>query len=826
MHVILPMLQNPGQVIAHQFDCASILFAMIVGFDEHAHRLTPEELLAFLNRHFTQMDHICALQGVTKIETVGEEYVCAVGVVPQDEREDLQRGHGSSLGRLVRAAVGIIQLQAEELQLQLGVHTGPVVAGVIGQKLPRFRLFGDTVNTAARLMQKGVPGQLQLGEETRRALPDWARVQRRGEIELKGKGQVTTYLLDVRGTCRRASLSPPEAVLDVGPPQAPSRTSIVQQVVSSLERARHARLRGQMARHGTGSVMQGQLSDRSMGKASDTIEEEGSEESDPEIREVEAEVTAMLEAVPSRLKEDEEKRRKFEEVLKELSSKEGGRSCSWACWCTAGLKSQETSPEVEEQWLRWFHETCICKKLDARLDRQAQALLVLTAFELFCCVFFSQCFKHPHYHGRDSRGHLRLPVFLGCRAASFTVITFWQRLVRARARLLRQPLEAQLLLLLSCCAVAVLMFFSYDAMALIDDKVNISEAMTKEQLLAHLLPFQRGSAVASLAFFPMYLIITSQHPFLFLHSCAFVLLAALLMMVPQLEAFHEGLDFNLFFSSNAKVLLVLASLLNASLQWTAERNSRHRFLAGRAVESTHERIGTILRTLLPPLVVEEIRELALNATPPTHKYRGAAIAQSDLVGFTKLASTQRPQEVVHFIGELFGLFDDLTDKHEVYKVETVGDAYIAGMAELPLTQKCWPVSVVLFGLEMVRATQEWARSRGWSVNCRVGVAYGECIGGIVGTEMQRYHLFGELMTCLEVLESTAPEGRVQVSVACKEAAEAQMCRDGIPGELVSFERRTGEHLTTSKGDVHEFAEVGGPTFVVKSSASFRGWIGS
>merc|ERR1711862_714241 len=87
-----------------------------------------------------------------------------------------------------------------------------------------------------------------------------------------------------------------------------------------------------------------------------------------------------------------------------------------------------------------------------------------------------------------------------------------------------------------------------------------------------------------------------------------------------------------------------------------------------------------------------------------------------------------------------------------------GDAYIAGQADEPLTLTNKPISVVLFGLDMVRSTHEWSRSIGESVSCRVGVHTGECIGGIVGTEMQRYHLFGALMSGVEVLESTAPEG--------------------------------------------------------------------
>merc|ERR1712217_112737 len=159
------------------------------------------------------------------------------------------------------------------------------------------------------------------------------------------------------------------------------------------------------------------------------------------------------------------------------------------------------------------------------------------------------------------------------------------------------------------------------------------------------------------------------------------------------------------------------------------------------------------------------------------------------------------------------------DKYGMYKVETVGDAYIAGQAEPPLTDRNSPVDVILFGLEMIKATHEWSRNMGEHVSCRVGVHHGKCIGGIVGTEMQRYHLFGSLLTGLEVLESTAPEGKVQVSSACKEAAEQHMQQQGMQSKIIVQFRERTEQLKTSKGEVHNCEEVGGPTFVINSYAN-------
>merc|ERR1719240_421356 len=268
--------------------------------------------------------------------------------------------------------------------------------------------------------------------------------------------------------------------------------------------------------------------------------------------------------------------------------------------------------------------------------------------------------------------------------------------------------------------------------------------------------------------------------------------------------------FNLLsYTVPSRMLFVPIAAMNMAISYEDEWCSRSRYKANQDVENTQRRIGNILDTLMPPLVVQELRTLPIHTTPPSHKFRHATIAQSDLCGFTMLSSTKTPPQVVDFISELFGMFDVLTDKYEVYKVETVGDAYIAGMADQPLTLKNSPINVILFGMAMVEKVREWSNKRGFNVNCRVGVNHGECIGGIVGADMQRYHLFGDLMTGLEVLESTAPEAGVQVSKACKEEIDRQIQEQGEVKDFPGFQERTDKNLKTSKGEIHEYDEIGG-----------------
>merc|ERR1719198_851807 len=114
--------------------------------------------------------------------------------------------------------------------------------------------------------------------------------------------------------------------------------------------------------------------------------------------------------------------------------------------------------------------------------------------------------------------------------------------------------------------------------------------------------------------------------------------------------------------------------------------------------------------MMPPMVLEQVQSSRSGQTTSLHhQYEMATLAQSDLCGFTKLASTRKPTEVVKFISELFGMFDKLTDQFGVYKVETVGDAYIGGQAEYPLTERNSPSTVIQFGIAMISEVIGWSK---------------------------------------------------------------------------------------------------------------------
>merc|ERR1719382_146478 len=191
--------------------------------------------------------------------------------------------------------------------------------------------------------------------------------------------------------------------------------------------------------------------------------------------------------------------------------------------------------------------------------------------------------------------------------------------------------------------------------------------------------------------------------------------------------------------------------------FVTESIKRRQWEAKSSLQEVSGRIDDILSTLMPSEVARDLR-LHPSRAALQHPYSDATVVLSDLCGFTELASTRFPEEVVEIISQIFGLFDELTHEFKLYKVETIGDAYLAAQAGPPLTETNSPVGCVFFALALVEAVHRWSEGRRESMSCRVGVHRGPCLGGIVGRDMQRYHLFGGLMTALEVLEATAPSG--------------------------------------------------------------------
>jgi class 3 adenylate cyclase len=186
-------LKDDGSAIAERFPDITVLFADIVDFTPLSEGLTPEEVVALLNDVFTAFDQLADRHGLEKIKTIGDAYMVAGGLpIPRPDHAEAVADMALDMQREVALRSS---RPGRPLSVRIGIHTGPVVAGVIGRRKFIYDLWGDTVNTASRMESQGLAGTVQVTEETYRRLRDRYEFEARGRVPVKGKGDMSTYLL-------------------------------------------------------------------------------------------------------------------------------------------------------------------------------------------------------------------------------------------------------------------------------------------------------------------------------------------------------------------------------------------------------------------------------------------------------------------------------------------------------------------------------------------------------------------------------------------------------------------------------------------------------
>jgi class 3 adenylate cyclase len=185
---------NHGEVmIADRFEGVSVLFADLVGFTAHSARIRPALLVEYLNRLFSEFDALARELGVEKIKTIGDAYMAVAGL------PDPNPDHCAAIAKM---ALGMIDRLGRvnshfgwPLQIRIGIHSGPVVAGIIGTHRFIYDVWGDTVNVASRLEAYSLPNRIHVSQDTARHLVGPFALEPRGSIDVRGKGNLETFFL-------------------------------------------------------------------------------------------------------------------------------------------------------------------------------------------------------------------------------------------------------------------------------------------------------------------------------------------------------------------------------------------------------------------------------------------------------------------------------------------------------------------------------------------------------------------------------------------------------------------------------------------------------
>jgi class 3 adenylate cyclase len=190
---IAARLKQGETPIADHFIAVTVLFADLVGFTPFSRALAPETLVQLLDDLFRRFDEIAGQHGLEKIKTIGDAYMIVAGL--PDPRPD----HALAMAEMALAMLAATEAFARDhnvaMPIRIGMHSGPAVAGVIGRRKFAYDLWGDTVNTAARMEAHGVSNRIQITETTRQLLSAHFEFEPRGEIEVKGVGRMPTWWL-------------------------------------------------------------------------------------------------------------------------------------------------------------------------------------------------------------------------------------------------------------------------------------------------------------------------------------------------------------------------------------------------------------------------------------------------------------------------------------------------------------------------------------------------------------------------------------------------------------------------------------------------------
>ncbi|XP_030376658.1 atrial natriuretic peptide receptor 1 [Scaptodrosophila lebanonensis] len=203
-----------------EFSSVTIYFSDIVGFTELCARSSPMDVVSFLNDLYSTFDRIIGFYDVYKVETIGDAYLVVSGL--PEPNGDKHAREIALMALDILQAVSSFNLKHKpeyKIQIRIGMHSGSVCAGVVGKKMPHYCLFGDTVNTASRMESTGLPGKIHVSSATKEILDKFGtfELESRGDVELKGKGTVTTYWLNSTTEEDARPPTPPVAGIDEVP---------------------------------------------------------------------------------------------------------------------------------------------------------------------------------------------------------------------------------------------------------------------------------------------------------------------------------------------------------------------------------------------------------------------------------------------------------------------------------------------------------------------------------------------------------------------------------------------------------------------------------
>ena len=644
-------VKEGARYIADDQGVVTVLFCDIVDFESIIAEYTPQEMTSFLDSVFQKFDSICSAHGVTKIETVGKTYMACAGIRDSEDEIDSDLKSISHPSRVISLALSMIHevkkfklKNRKNLQIKIGINTGPVTAGVVGYHKPQFSLVGDTVNTASRMCSTlEVSNKIQISKATFDLLGEYKGLYFSSScVEAKGKGKMHTYIINEGNRSAQE-----EAWLDL------SHISSIPHHLSST----HTVDRNESVRKIKKSFM-----------SSITQKDYNDYENTNGIK---------------RLK------------LLDFSCKESSK-------------------------LKEFRRDLMIQNKNMMMAGLGITCINYSILMIFTIVYVSKYNLPPSI----------LPVSV------IEVFLLWLTFFLFSKIYLTHIYQILFLLIISLMTAQALLFLSTQSFTEDFDAIQM-------MYISLILDHMSGSS-------PIRILYLS------------------LMIFSVWVALSACFSSNFGFIANIGIIFGFI-IINISAVFKRESQLRSYFnlkkLAGDEIEKTEK----LLTQMMPPHVLENMKK----GKSVTDRFSHVTLLYADIVGFTYWSSDKNPEQVVGMLSELFTLFDKLCVDHKVYKVHTIGDCYVVmGLMDVKkrdYAQEC--LNVINMGLSMIKVIQEINERKFSQLNMRIGIHTGDVIGGVIGTNIVRYDIYGPDVLIANKMESGGEAGKINVSESTRQLLE-------------------------------------------------------
>lgn len=675
VHIMESLKRNPRtDALADYHEEVSILFCYISNFQVLSKHASAIDLVKLMNRIVFCFDKATDLRGVYKVEAIAETYMCAAGLLTHDP------SHCEKIADMALTMMRICETEqwsfnGVDIQLQIGIHAGPVVAGVVGSKTYSYHLFGDTVNTSSRICSTCTAGNIQISNRVRQLLARSGAyiISERGATNLKGKGSMKLFWLEGK--------------------YVKTPRSVVADVSSVFETATEGSIRKAVAVY-----------------------------------------------APNR---------RSDEYISYMNDVEVSK---WTLMFRCKTAMTAAGPTLAGG------KVAPVENLSVSTPSTKGAVDVASEMET---VFRKD-------HASESTPQFLLTVQLASCVLLFGIIAWvYREETVTEGTTITYVLDSVALLLL---LAIVLVFKKYQQQFKLDKETIATVSCMIFVLLMNLQPlFQSLGAEAK----------TADNSTREMHVVApCIVQAAVFGLVLRLRFPNAALviawNFVAFACAaavaNAETwtqhienlaLLLTATVVALRFGYKREAGLRSDFLLKCTLRLEKQKCEDLLANMLPSA---QYTEALMMQSTVVDELAEVTLLYSDMVGFTTLGARLKPGDICVLLNKIYSAFDRHLDQFGVYKMDTVGDAFIV-IGGLPThkSAKHHAAAVTAFAIEMLHEIDRFCAEVNVSLQMRIGIHTGKVVGGVVGVKKPRYLIWGHHTVVANMMESRGVPGRVQIS---------------------------------------------------------------